>query len=325
MNIQEIKDTLTRVSFADSNLNMGWEWDIRVSKIYDDNGTTLEKGYVIRTTFMRPDILTGEVDKGYGRWMYIPENITTDGLVKTAWVCAELIVKHELMEAFLYDNKKIFDPHKSLKDLQHNATDVKKVVVDPDKVIKSEPILVKEGSTKSSEEVFHKQNVGNHIQEIKGFLDVTYKKVNIRNENVKRYAAKMFIIDLHLAKNGLTFSDSNGAILESLTGSEYTLSKLKEILDKYELLGLENFDDPGLINEIIIESGYTEVNKHITENGNDLNIWKYINPKNSSRYILHSETNKFVSMVNKNHDIIGFVEDGEYNYDNVKKLLGGSK
>ena len=329
MNIQEIRELLKNITFAPSNLNMGWEWDVKTSKIYDNNGTVFEKGFVIRTTFTRPDILTGEIEKGYGRWMYIPDNITSDGLVKTAWVCAELIVKHELMEAFLYENKRIFDPHKSLKDLQYNTTE-KSVIVDPNKVIKTEPVMDKENGTKSektkpSKEIFHEQNIKNHIQEIKDFLDITYKKVSLKNEKVKRYSANMYIIDLHILKNGLTLSNSNGEILETLTGTNYTLSKLKEILDKYDLSNSNSSSDPGLINELIIEKGYTTASKKETDSDVDLNIWKYVNPKDNSKYILHSETNKFVSIVDKEHNILGIVEDNEYNYNSVKKLIDETK
>lgn len=302
MTIEEIKETLKEISFAPSNLDMGWTFQIKTSKIYDDD-IVLEKGFVIRTTFMRPDILTGEMDKGYGRWMYIPENISKDDLVK-----------HELMEAFLYEIKRIFDPHKSLKDLQVNGRRI-----ESSKKEKVEEVV--DEKIKESDKIFHEQNSGNHIQEVKQYLDTTYQKKKIKNENVKRYTANGYYIDLHILKNGLTLAKPSGEVVEALTGDKYTLSNLKEILDKHGLIASMSSSDPGEINELIIESGFTEVSKKDSGSDVDLNIWKYINPKNSSRYILHSETNKFVSLVNDKHDILSVVEDDDYNYDNVKKLL----
>lgn len=120
MNIQKIKEIVKRISFAPSNLDMGWEWETK--EITIEGG---EKGFAIRTTFKRPDTITGEMGQGFGRWYLMSEDISDDGVIKTAWMCAEQIIKHELMEAFLVDKKRIFNPHKSLKDLLHNSDEQK--------------------------------------------------------------------------------------------------------------------------------------------------------------------------------------------------------
>lgn len=109
MDIKEIKKIVKNVSFENSNLDMGWKWQIK--KTAD--------GFLIRTTFKRPDTHSGKVGTGYGRWMFMPENIDDRGVVMTAWVCAELIVKHELMEAFRFKGVRILDPHKSLTELAY--------------------------------------------------------------------------------------------------------------------------------------------------------------------------------------------------------------
>jgi hypothetical protein len=109
MNIQEIKKIIKNISFAPSNLDMGWKWQAKESG----------EGFLIRTSFKRPDTNSGKIGTGYGRWMYVDKNIDARGLVMTAWLCAKLIVDHELMEAFLYKNVRLFDPHKSLEDLAH--------------------------------------------------------------------------------------------------------------------------------------------------------------------------------------------------------------
>ena len=109
MNLSEITNILVRISFAPSNLDMGWKWEVKESS----------EGFLIRTTFQRPDTNTGEVGTGFGRWMHVDKNTDERGIIMTAWICAELIVKHELMEAFLVDGVRILDPHKSIEELAY--------------------------------------------------------------------------------------------------------------------------------------------------------------------------------------------------------------
>lgn len=109
MDIKEIKKIVKNISFAPSNLDMGWKWQVKET----------QEGFLIRTSFKRPDTNTGKFGTGYGRWMFVHKDADDRSIVMTAWVCAKLIVEHELMEAFLYKNVRILDPHKSLVDLAH--------------------------------------------------------------------------------------------------------------------------------------------------------------------------------------------------------------
>ena len=106
----EAQRVLDQVTFAPSCLDMGWGWDIEhVYEIRD--GKTEIKGWNIRTTFQRPDTDTGEVGTGYGRWWFVEQGTSVSGLVKTAWLACQQIVQHELMEAFLFQGVRVFDPH----------------------------------------------------------------------------------------------------------------------------------------------------------------------------------------------------------------------
>lgn len=109
MYIKEIKKIVKNITFAPSNLDMGWKWKVR----------EIKDGFLIRTSFKRPDTNTGKNGTGYGREMFIPKNVDDRYVVFTAWKCAQLIVEHELMEAFLFKGVRILDPHKSLIDLAH--------------------------------------------------------------------------------------------------------------------------------------------------------------------------------------------------------------
>jgi hypothetical protein len=120
----DVKDVLARVRFAPSCVDMGWEWEVvNASWTWDeaecvDQWTSLTTGYLIRTTFRRPDRDTGKIATGYGRWWHVPHDVTESGIVKTAFAAAKLILEHELMEAFRVDGDRVFDPHHDLEDLR---------------------------------------------------------------------------------------------------------------------------------------------------------------------------------------------------------------
>jgi hypothetical protein len=107
MDIKEIKKIIKKITFAPSNLDMGWKFQVR----------EVQEGFHIRTSFKRPDTNTGKIGTGYGRWMFVHKDADDRGIVMTAWVCAKLIVEHEMLEMFKYENCRVFNPHKSLADL----------------------------------------------------------------------------------------------------------------------------------------------------------------------------------------------------------------
>ncbi len=74
-------------------------------------------GWLIRCTFMRPDTVTGDIGRGAGRWEFVAHRSEETSLVKTCWLLLELLVRHELMESFIYRGAKIFDPHKTVAQL----------------------------------------------------------------------------------------------------------------------------------------------------------------------------------------------------------------
>lgn len=112
--LDQVRRIISRITFAPSCLDMGWKWEVK----------EIDDGFMIRSTFQRPDAYSNceEMGTGYGRWMICDKDCSTAGIIKTAWLCAELIVRHELMEAFLYREARIFNPHKSLTDLAYPET-----------------------------------------------------------------------------------------------------------------------------------------------------------------------------------------------------------
>jgi hypothetical protein len=114
-----LRAVLDGISFAPSCLDMGWQWEIEelwLPASASDPAPVL-KGWLVNTTFRRPDTHTGIVGIGRGRKEFVPHGTSESGAVKTAWLLAELIVRHELMEAFLYRGVRIFDPHHTVEEL----------------------------------------------------------------------------------------------------------------------------------------------------------------------------------------------------------------
>ena len=82
------------------------------------NITTFEKyGWFISLAFERPDVETGKIEWGEGRKEFIPIGSYESFIVKTCWLLFELLVRHEIMEGFCWNGKRIFNPHNSVQDL----------------------------------------------------------------------------------------------------------------------------------------------------------------------------------------------------------------
>lgn len=116
----ELETVLAGVVFLPSCVNFAWQWDVKevFEQVRDvDICTYRLTGWLVRTTFARPDIETWIVGRGYGRWEFMSVGTSESGVVKTCWLLAELIVRHELMEAFTYKEAKLFDPHHTVAQL----------------------------------------------------------------------------------------------------------------------------------------------------------------------------------------------------------------
>ncbi len=131
LSIFEIKRILKNISFADSCIDFEWNWEVvgvdgdvwipNENQLSQEGLGRYEKihGFLINTTFKRPDTNTGIMGIGRGRRMWIEETASETSVVMTAWVCVELIIKHEAMEAFKYKDAKILNPHKTLNELAY--------------------------------------------------------------------------------------------------------------------------------------------------------------------------------------------------------------
>lgn len=133
LTLDRVKAILNKISFLPSCVDFNWNWEVvAVTGETEYPDTEMEnegedgwvkfgtiKGFLINTTFRRPDIITGAIGIGKGRRMWIEANATETSIVMTAWVCINLITTHELMEALTYNGAKILNPHKSLSELAY--------------------------------------------------------------------------------------------------------------------------------------------------------------------------------------------------------------
>lgn len=113
LSLKQVQQILDRISFAPSGIRMHKEGDVK----FEAKETS--DGFLIRCSFWRPDTQTGEEGTGYGRWYHTSLDSSEKAIVMCAWLAFEQVVKHEMMECFLYKKVRIFDPHKSLDELAY--------------------------------------------------------------------------------------------------------------------------------------------------------------------------------------------------------------
>ncbi len=117
---EDLRAILDAISFAKSCINFDWNWEIEVltDTTWDskcEHGHI--KGWLVNTTFRRPDINTGEIGIGKGRQIYIGKGASKSGIFFSCVVCVKLIVEHEWMEAIRFDGKRVLNPHHTLEEL----------------------------------------------------------------------------------------------------------------------------------------------------------------------------------------------------------------
>jgi len=118
--LRTVLDTIT----IDRASRFHWDWKLRSRP---GRGPNAEHGYWVWAEFQRIDIDTGVWGTGEGRREFIAAGATVSAVVKTAWGCVQQIVQHELMHAFLYAGKPLFDPHASVARL-HSISNLDKEV-----------------------------------------------------------------------------------------------------------------------------------------------------------------------------------------------------
>jgi hypothetical protein len=107
----ELSNVLSDISFRRSIIDFKWKFE------FSNVSIGQRSGWLLWAQFERPDVETGKIGIGRGRDEIIYQGSTESSVVKTAWLVVELLVRHELMEAFQYKEKVIFNPHHSVEEL----------------------------------------------------------------------------------------------------------------------------------------------------------------------------------------------------------------
>lgn len=122
--VVEDRKTLEQViaDISMTNTCLDFQWKFEVEELRNDSDCAVYNdanliGWFVNVAFQRPDTATGELGTGRGRKEFIARGSYESSVVKTCWLLIELVVRHELMEAFRYRNARIFNPHNSVHAL----------------------------------------------------------------------------------------------------------------------------------------------------------------------------------------------------------------
>src|SRR5262245_31372809 len=108
---ETLERVLADITFRNTSLDFRWRFEVA------DCNDPDRPGWFVNVAFERPDTDTGLVGTGRGRAEFVAKGAWESGVVKTGWLLVELVVRHELMEAFRYRGKRIFNPHNSVHAL----------------------------------------------------------------------------------------------------------------------------------------------------------------------------------------------------------------
>lgn len=116
--LEELRAVLNNITFGPSGVmldKMDLKWEIEGLIAQNGSYMVVPSGWKIRFTFLRPDTATGTLGRGAGRWELVEIGTSETGIVNTCWLLLELLVRHELMEAFKYCGVRISDPHATVE------------------------------------------------------------------------------------------------------------------------------------------------------------------------------------------------------------------
>lgn len=114
--VADLETVVGRVSFKNS-LFANWNFTVKFRDAPRENSYS-QKQWFLWVEFDRPDTHTGKMGTGRGRDEIVYAGATESSVMKTIWLCVELLVRHELMEGFRYEDLRVFDPHNTIGDLQ---------------------------------------------------------------------------------------------------------------------------------------------------------------------------------------------------------------
>jgi hypothetical protein len=113
MTLEAVRAVIDRIDFRPSCVDMGWEWAIE--EVFTATGE--RRGFLVAVSFQRPDTHTGEIGRGWSGPVFLPVDTDETRIIMKCWNCIELVVRHELMEAYCYLDARVLNPHKTIDQL----------------------------------------------------------------------------------------------------------------------------------------------------------------------------------------------------------------
>lgn len=114
--LERVQNLLKRIS------TKLFDVEFRIVAEYDKEFTTyvneVPNGRIyLQVHYDQPCNETGKIQTWHSGKFYLSQYMTDDEIVKKAWVAFEMCVKHEIMEAFLVDGLRLFNPHVNFEAL----------------------------------------------------------------------------------------------------------------------------------------------------------------------------------------------------------------
>lgn len=127
-NLERVEDLLGRISTE----LFGTKFVLKAyyDKEYEEvlNTLDIEPRVYIQAHYNSPCTDSGKVMTWNSGKHYLSTHMTDDEIVKRAWVCYDMTVKHEVMESFKVDGLRLFNPHTPFQALlKVSTTEVKRV------------------------------------------------------------------------------------------------------------------------------------------------------------------------------------------------------
>jgi len=161
------------------------------------------------------------------------------------------------------------------------------------------------------------ENINNNQKEITEFLDENFTKKPNEGKGIEKYVYNDIQIFHNIDKKGVLKTNLNGKIIDHRTDEDYNTDSVKEMLE--DMILEKTTADPAEVTAMIHGAGYTE-GKTI-QDGEEGVLWVYRNPTIHRRFIIHSEIEKSVALMNDENEVIKSFEGEQYTKENLQTIL----
>ena len=99
-----VKQTVSRLRAGVPGLEMRY-------RVERDCQRPVDGRIFVQCVYDAPCTVTGNVKEWHGRKWYLSDYMTEDEVVKTCYAAFRAAVEHEVLEGFLCDGRRVFNPH----------------------------------------------------------------------------------------------------------------------------------------------------------------------------------------------------------------------